>query len=145
MIRSLRGEHAAAAMTYIFWHCCSISICVWQYTDSFCCKHWLSVSISIWHFIAAGAAAGAPPEWTCSIWRGPITASIARWPMPIPAPVAIPDTTEPMRPPIIPPPPPGATGAGAGGGGAAAGGGARVGIGAGGGADRPPQQQQHQQ
>merc|ERR1719261_923344 len=119
-----KGGSASNHTPYIFWHCCSISICAWQYADSLCCKHWLSVSISSWHF--TGAAAGAPPEWTCSTWRGPITESMARWPIPIPAPVAIPDTTEPMRPPNMPPPPPCWAGAGAGGGG-----------GAGGGADRP--------
>jgi len=60
---------------------------------------------------------------TCSTWRGPITASTARLATAEPVPKAMPCTTVPMMPDIMPPPPLGA----------AAGGGALMGA-AGGGA-----------
>eukprot|EP00405_Crypthecodinium_cohnii_P007005 CAMPEP_0194782380 /NCGR_PEP_ID=MMETSP0323_2-20130528/78658_1 /TAXON_ID=2866 ORGANISM="Crypthecodinium cohnii, Strain Seligo" /NCGR_SAMPLE_ID=MMETSP0323_2 /ASSEMBLY_ACC=CAM_ASM_000346 /LENGTH=218 /DNA_ID=CAMNT_0039721189 /DNA_START=652 /DNA_END=1308 /DNA_ORIENTATION=+ len=103
------------------------------------CMHCVNWSCWNWHFTgaaaagAAAAAAGAPScRCTTSVWRGPITASTARFAMLMPTPVAMPEAMEPISPDSMPPPPPtagagagaAAAGAGAGGGGVAAGGGA---------------------
>merc|ERR1719161_2266070 len=95
--------------------------------------HCCNASFCIWHACAEGAGA---PSWRCttSVWRGPITASTARFATLMPTPVAMPDIIDPITPDIMPPPAAGAAAGGGAAGAAAGGGGARVA--AGGGAER---------